>query len=305
MTSFDDDLSVTDARDEGVIAGRAVTPQDAALAEVAAELRAAARADVPEPSAELAALLAHGTAGATAVLEVPDGATAVLEVPDDAADTALADVAPLRRRRRVLRYVVGGSVAAALALGGTAAAAAVHDGVPVSELPGAIGQRIAGAVSDALESVGLRRGADAPAGPVEHPDVPGAGVTEQAPGQQQGNEGPGASEQAPGQQQGDEGPGASDQAPGHESGGEGPGASDQAPGRQDEGPGASDQAPGRDGSGAGSSEEAPGRQDATPGSSKQPTQPSQAPDDTGGQRSGEGTDAGEAQSAGASGASHG
>lgn len=296
MTSFDDDLSVTDARDEGVIAGRAVTPQDAALAEVAAELRAGARADVPEPSAELAALLAHGTAGATAVLEVPD----------DAADTDLADVVPLRRRRRVLRYVVGGSVAAALALGGTAAAAAVHDGVPVSELPGAIGQRIAGAVSDALESVGLRRGADAPAGQVEAPEVPGAGVTEQAPGRQQGGEGPGASDQAPGQQHGGEGPGTSDQAPGHESGGEGPGVSDQAPGRQDEGPGASDQAPGRDGSGAGSSDEAPGHQDGTPESSKQPSQaPPQAPGDTGGQRSGEGTDAGEAQSAGASGASHG
>ncbi|MCB2174350.1 MAG: hypothetical protein KQH57_00940 [Actinomycetales bacterium] len=287
MSPFDDDLSVTDARDEGVIAGRAVASQDAALAQVAAELRAAARADVPEPSAELAALLAHGTAGATVALEAPDRAV----------EAALAEVVPLRRRRRVLRYVVGGSVAAALALGGTAAAAAVRDGVPVSELPGAIGERIAGAVSDALESVGVRHG-DVPTRQADDPQGPGAGTTDQAPGRQ--GEGPGASDEAPGQQQGGDGPGVSDQAPGHQSGGEGPGVSDQAPGHQDEGPGASDQAPGRDGSGAGSSDQAPGHQDGAPDSSDQP------PGDGGSQRSdGQGTDAGTAQSAGASSAARG
>ncbi len=294
MRPFDDDLSVTDARDEGVIAGRAVTPQDAALAEVAAELRAAARADVPEPSAELAALLAHGTAGATVGLAAPEG---------DTADTTLAEVVPLaRRRRRVLRYVVGGSVAAALALGGTAAAAAVRDGVPVAELPGAIGERIAGAVTDALESVGVRHG-NAPARQADDPQGPGAGSPDLAPGRQV--EGPGAPDEAPGQQQGGDGPGVSDQAPGHESGGEGPGVSDQAPGHESggEGPGVSDQAPGRDGSGTGSSDQAPAHQDGAPGSSEQPPQ---APGDSGGQPSdGQGTDAGAAPSAGASGATHG
>lgn len=291
MSPFDDDLSVTDARDEGVIAGRAVAPQDAALAEVAAELRAAARADLPEPSAELAALLAHGTAGATVALDAPAAA----------ADTALAEVVPLRRRRRVLRYVVGGSVVAALALGGTAAAAAVRDGVPVSELPGAIGERIAGAVSDALESVGVRHASQAPTEQVDDQGGPGAGGTDLAPGQQ--DEGPGASDEAPGRQQSGDAPGVSDQAPGHQSGGDGPGVSDQAPGHQDRGPGASDQAPGRDGGGAGSSDQAPGHENKAPGSSGLP---SPAPSDVGGQRSGdEGTDVGTAQSAGASGATHG
>ena len=128
----------------------------------------------------------------------------------------------------MVRYVVGGSVAAALALGGTAAAAAVRDGVPVAELPGAIGERIVGAVSDGLAWVGVRH-AEAPARQADDPEGPGVGSSDQAPGRQ-GSEGPGVSDQAPGHQSGSEGPGVSDQAPGHQSGSEGPGVSDQAPG---------------------------------------------------------------------------
>ncbi len=292
MRPFDDDLSVTDARDEGVIAGRAVASQDAALAEVAAELRAAARADVPEPSAELAMLLAHGTAGATAVLDAPD----------DAAEADLAEVVPLaRRRRRVLRYVVGGSVAAALALGGTAAAAAVRDGVPVAELPGAIGDRIAGAVSDALESVGVRH-PDAPARPGRRPGGPRCGLA-----------GPGSRPRrtrvrAPPTRH----PASSRAARVRECPTRlrvaSPAARVRAPptrhpasSRAARVRASSDQAPGRDGSGAGSSDEAPGHQDGAPGSSEQP---SQDPGDSGG---GQGTDAGAgtAGSAGTSGTAHG
>ena len=222
MNPLDDDPGVSDARDEGVIAGRAVAPQDAALAALVAELREGATVAAPEPTPALAALLSDGLAGGV------DGA-------DDATNLApTADVVALssRRRRRALRYVVGGSVAAALALGGSAAAAAVRDGVPFPQLPGAIGERVVATVGDALEAVGLRHRppADGPApGPPHGPATP--------PSDEHGSQ----RDVAPVEPVA---PNPSREVPGRPS--EAPGRSTQEPGGASEAPGRSQDAPGRD-----------------------------------------------------------
>ncbi len=252
MRPFDDDMDVQDARDEAAIAGQAVTTDDAALVEVLADLHTMARTTAPEPSAALAELLAHGAAAEPADESRSPRAT-------------VTELAP--RRRRAVRYVVGGVAAAALALGGSAAAAAVQDGVPVAQLPAAISERVGAIVTDALEAVGVRHRAQGPSAPV---------VTD--PGRS--GEGPAASQDAPGQP----GQGASQDAPGRTgeapgtSGQSGQGASQDAPGRTGEAPGTSGQpgqgasqdAPGQSGQGA--SQDAPGRTGEAPGTSGQPGQ---------------------------------
>jgi len=159
----DDDVDVSDARDEAVIAGRAVSADDAALEEVVRALRTSALEPPPAPSAALRALLRDGLPPAE---------------PADDAPPGVADLAAARTRRRVVGYVAGIGVVAALALGGSAAAA-VDDGVPLGEVPGAIGRQIDGTVSDALASIGLAPApvpAPLPAPePAPAPVAPGAG----------------------------------------------------------------------------------------------------------------------------------
>ncbi len=243
MRPFDDDIDVQDARDEAAIAGHAATTDDAALAEVLADLHTMATAPVPEPSAALAELLAHGvTAEPADESRVARSATVI-------------ELAP--RRRRAVRYVVGGVAAAALALGGSAAAAAVQDGVPAAQLPAAITERVGAIVTDALEAVGVRHRAQGPS------DQVGTG-----PGRS--GEAPGASGDAPGQS--GEAPGASGDAPGQS--GEAPGAPGDAPGHSGEAPGTSRQP----GQGEGESDLAPGIQDrgATPSPGAQGGEPGQS-----------------------------
>ncbi|MCV2393097.1 hypothetical protein OEB99_02135 [Actinotalea sp. M2MS4P-6] len=249
MSPHDDDQSVIDARDEAVIAGQAVAPEDAALAQWAAELRASAVA--PEPSAALADLLEHG-AGLRVV------------------------GAPPRRRHRVAQVAVGSAVAAAMLVGGTAAAAAVRDGVPVTELPHAITQRIGDAVGDVLVAVGVREPADEatatdpaasvvgdPSGDPTDDDAtvgvpPGHGVADQAPGRTDD-----PAQQAPGLDE--DGPGASEDAPGHDE--NGPGASEDAPGLGGTNPGLGDEQGNGNGSSSGDGGDGPGQSSDDHGSS--------------------------------------
>ncbi len=233
MSPDDDDQGVQAARDEAVIAGRAMTGDDAALVGLVEVLREGARRPAPTPSPELAALLTHGVS--------PELAKPMAEVVDLGAVRA--------RRRRAARYVVSAGLAAGLALGGSAAAAAVHDGVPLSEVPGEIGHRISTTVTGALASLGLRPGNPAP-----------DRVPDPLPGSSESSA-PGRSGDAPGQQGGaGDDPGRSGEAPGAPRAtpdpGQDPGRSGEAPGRQDQTPAPATTAPGRSG-------DAPGHQDQT------------------------------------------
>ncbi len=253
MRPFDDDMDVQDARDEAAIAGQAVTTDDAALVEVLADLHSMVTTPAPAPSAALAELLAHGATADSADEGRPARSATVIEL------------AP--RRRRAVRYVVGGVAAAALALGGSAAAAAVQDGVPVAQLPAAITERVGAIVTDALEAVGVRHRARGPSDQV----LTDPGRSGEAPGP---SDAPGQSGRVPGTSE-QPGRGASD-APGQS--GQAPGTSEQpgrgvsdAPGQSGQAPGVSD-APGQSGEGQGASQSAPGHSGEAPGTSPQPGQ---------------------------------
>jgi len=223
MSPRDDDRGVQASRDEAAIAGRAMTGEDAALAELAVVLREGARRPAPAPSTALAAMLTEGLS--------TDSTSHVAEVE-------VVDLGAARARRLAARYVVGAGVAVGLALGGTAAAAAVRDGVPLREVPGEVGHRISQTVTGALESIGLRQTAPA----------------DQVPDPRQGpadDGAPGPSDRAPGHQDETDGGGTSDMTPGAPAApsdpGEGAGRSDDTQGRPDRQPepGVVDQ--GRDG----------------------------------------------------------
>ena len=109
--------------------------------EPAAELRSALeqlRAVVPDaapaPRADLAALLAAGTAGATGLAAAPDAATTtalptVASAKNDADESLPAGVTSLagRRGRKRRLAIVGGAVVGAMTLGAGAVAASSED----------------------------------------------------------------------------------------------------------------------------------------------------------------------------------
>ncbi len=158
MSPRGDEKSVQTARDEAVIAGRALTSDDAALAELVTGLRASTELPAPAPSPALQATLTAGLGAAAAATRTE----AEAEVVDLAAARARRALRAqgAARRWRVARYAVGAGMAATLALGGTAAVAAVREGVPLTEVPGEIGRQIGRTVQDALEAVGLRHGTE-------------------------------------------------------------------------------------------------------------------------------------------------